>query len=191
MSRPTEGSMAALKRVARYLLKHPSMRYIYESVDLEQAKVLEGFSDSDWAGCRTTRRSMSGGVVSIAGGTVKSWSNRQGSVSLSSGEAEYYASVKTASELLGLRTLAEDLGWRFDIWMWVDSTAAKSIASRLGNGKLRHLDVRFLWLQEATRDRSLRVKKIEGKKNPADTLTKSKSSGEACEQFSRVGIVGP
>ena len=99
--------------------------------------------------------------------------------------------MKTASELLGLRTLAEDLGWRFDIWMWVDSTAAKSIASRLGNGKFRHLGVRFLWLQEATRDRSLRVKKIEGKKNPADILTKSKSFGEACEQFSRVGIVGP
>ena len=107
---------------------------------------------------------------------MKSWSNRQGSVALSSGEAEYYASVKTASVLLGLGTLAEDLGWRFDIWMWVDITAAKSIASRLGNGKLRHLDVRFLWLQEATRDRSLRVKK---------------SFGEACEQFGRVGIVGP
>ena len=191
MSRPTENSMAALKRAARYLLKHPSVRYIYQSVDLEQAKVIEGFSDSDWAGCRATRRSMSGGVVSIAGGTVKSWSNRQGSVALSSGEAEYYASVKTASELLGLRALAEDLGWGFDIWMWVDSTAAKSIASRLGNGKLRHLDVRFLWLQEATRDRSLRVKKIEGKKNPADILTKSKSFGEACEQLGRVGIVGP
>ena len=134
---------------------------------------------------------MSGGVVSIAGGTVKSWSNRQGSVALSSGEAEYYASVKAASELLGLRALAEDLGWRFDIWMWVDSTAAKSIASRLGNGKLRHLDVRFLWLQEATRNRSLRVKKIEGKRDPADILTKSKSFGEACEQLGRVGIVGP
>ena len=37
MSRPTKDSMAALKRTARYLLKHPSMRYIYESVDLEQA----------------------------------------------------------------------------------------------------------------------------------------------------------
>ena len=99
--------------------------------------------------------------------------------------------MKTASELLGLTTLAEDLGWRLDIWMWVDSTAAKSIASRLRNGKLRHLDVRFLWLQEATRGRRLRVNKIEGKKNPADILAKSKSFGEAREQFGRVGIVGP
>ena len=36
MSRPTKESMAALKRAARYLLKHPTMRYVYESVDLEQ-----------------------------------------------------------------------------------------------------------------------------------------------------------
>ena len=111
MSRPTVQSMAALKRVARYFLKHPSMQFEYWLTPISEASVLEGCSNSDWAGCLTTSRSMSGGVVTLAGCTVKSWSNRQDSVVLSSGEAEYYACVKAAAELMGLRSLATDLVW--------------------------------------------------------------------------------
>ena len=110
-SRPTVHSVAALKRVARHLLKHPSMQFEYWLTPISEASVLEGCSDSDWAGCLTTSGSMSGGVVTLAGCAVKSWSNRQDSVALSSGEAEYYACVKAAAELMGLRSLATDLVW--------------------------------------------------------------------------------
>ena len=110
-SRPTVQSMAALKRVARYFLKRPSMQFEYWLTPISEASVLEGCSNSDLAGCLTTSRSMSGGVVTLAGRTVKSWSNRQDSVVLSSGEAEYYACVKAAAELVGLRSLATDLVW--------------------------------------------------------------------------------
>ena len=115
-SRPTVHSMAALKRVARYFLKHPSMQFEYWLTPISEASVLEGCSNSDWAGCLTTSRSMSGGVVTLAGCTVKSWSNRQDSAVLSSGEAEYYACVKAAAELMGLRSLATDLVWMLVYW---------------------------------------------------------------------------
>ena len=46
------------------------------------------YSDSDWAGCRVTRRSSSGGVLLYRGCLVAAWSRRQGSVCLSSAEAE-------------------------------------------------------------------------------------------------------
>ena len=88
MSRPTVRSMAALKRVARYLHRHRAVEFEYVQVRFDEAGLLKGYSDSDWAGCKASRRSMSGGLVTLAGSTLKAWSNRQASVALSSGEAE-------------------------------------------------------------------------------------------------------
>lgn len=56
--------------------------------------------------------------------------------------------VRAASEALGMQSIMSDLGWSCKIRLLVDSSAAKSIASRTGLGKLRHLEIKFLWLQE-------------------------------------------
>ena len=106
-----------------------------------------------------------------------------GSVALSSGEAEYYASVKAAAELIGLRSLASSLK--------NDRSSAKAITSRLGAGKVRHLEVRFPWLQQVTRNSQLQVVKVRGQANPADLLTKSNYSREACDLLSLVMVIDP
>ena len=111
----------------------------------------------------------------LGGGLIKSWSKTQGPVALSSGEAEYYAMVKGTIEGMGLQTLARDLGWNFELKLFVDSSAAKAIASRQGLGKIRHLEVRHLWLQQAVREKKLELRKVLGKVNPADILTKGLS----------------
>jgi len=103
---------------------------------------------------------------------VKSWSNRQTAPALSSGEAEYYAVVKAAAEALGMQSLAADLGWAVDVRIMVDSSAAKAMASRAGLGRVRHMEVRHLWVQDAVARRRIVIKKVGGKSNPADTLTK-------------------
>ena len=68
-----------------------------------------------------------------------------------------------------------DMGWGAKIRLLVDSSAAKSIASRTGLGKLRHLEIKFLWLQEAVRKKKVVLSKVRGDVNPADVLTKPKS----------------
>ena len=114
----------------------------------------------------------------MAGGALKSWSRMQASVARSSGEAEYYRMVKGAAEVFGIQSLARDLGWDLKVRLWVDSSAARSMASRVGVGKLRHMEVRYLWLQEVVRRRGLALKKIAGAANPADVLTKPKSMND-------------
>ena len=54
----------------------------------------------------------------------------------------------------------------------MDSNAAKAIASRLGLWRVRHMEVKCLWAQEALRQKRFEVAKVLGKKNPADVLTK-------------------
>ncbi len=51
------------------------------------------------------------------------------------------------------------------------SSAAKSIASRRGTGRVRHLDARELWLQERVARGDLYIKKVAGTDNLADILT--------------------
>jgi len=111
----------------------------------------------------------------VPGGILKTWSSTQASIAQSSGEAEYYALVRAASESLGMQSLMRDMGWDAKIRLLVDSSAAKSIASRTGLGKLRHLEIKFLWLQEAVRRKKVVLSKVRGGVNPADVLTKPKS----------------
>ena len=64
--------------------------------------------------------------------------------------------------------------WNYDITLRIssDSSAAKGTAGRLGLGKLRHVDTRYLWLQERVYCGHLSIMKIPGTANPSDVLTK-------------------
>ena len=188
MSKPTVLAEMKLKKVARYLVSHPRIVYHFVPGAWNQGEEVVAWSDSDWAGCRVSRRSTSGGLITIHGGVIKSWANRQGSVALSSGEAEFYAAGKAVVEAMGMKTLMLDLDWVARIRVNVDAEAARSIASRQGIGKIRHLEVRYLWLQEWVKKGAVKISKVWGKRNPADVLTKPLSHPEALELLKLVNV---
>ena len=97
---------------------------------------------------------------------------------MSSGEAEFYAAIKGGAEGIGVRSLLADLGQEVKVEIHQDSTAAKGVASRLGVGKVKQLQVGWLWIHEAVRNGDLMLVKICGKVKPADVLTKPKSLAE-------------
>ncbi len=92
MSKPSKEDWTKLKRIARYLLEYPELSIAFDG-DAYAGDIVT-YVDANWAGCLSTRKSTSGGVVVVGGGCVKSWSSTQGSVALSSGESELYALVK-------------------------------------------------------------------------------------------------
>lgn len=99
-----------MKRLARYLVKAPELEVRCGSEGGECGTEVEVYVHSDWAGCRSTRKSTSGVVLAVNGGMVESNSSTQGTVSLRSGEAELYAGVKGAAEGVGVKSLLMDLG---------------------------------------------------------------------------------
>jgi hypothetical protein len=145
MAVPTERSWRKLKRLARYLVSHPKMVLEFRKVEKRSRKdELHVYSDSDWAGCLRTRKSTSGGIATLYGAAVKTWSSTQATLATSSGEAEFYAAARAAAEGLGIKAIMEDMGYEVDVIVHVDSTSAKSISSRAGLGKVRHMEVRLL-----------------------------------------------
>lgn len=103
---------------------------------------------------------------------IKSWASTQASISLSSGEAEFYGVVKAAGVGLGYTSLSADVGSQLPLRVWTDSTATIGICGRQGLGKLRHIDTQFLWIQHRVRDGTFSLMKVRGKDNPADLFTK-------------------
>ena len=82
---------------------------------------------------------------------IKTWSATQGAIALSSGEAELYAIVAAVTRAKALVLLAEELGFK-DVGgvvkVGADSNAAKNFCNRGGLGKMRHIEIRDLWLQK-------------------------------------------
>ena len=69
-----------------------------------------------------------------------------------------------------IKGILEWMGFKVMWRAFTDSSAARSMSQRLGVGKVRHMDVRALWVQRAVRERGLRVLKVPGNANPADLL---------------------
>ena len=177
MSKPTVGGRKRIKRVARYLVE--AGRVVWTFGEMEEEKLwVDVLVDSDWAGDVETRRSTSGGLALVGGVAVKHWSRTQKGRSLSSSEAEYYAIVTGSAEGIGIQASARELGWESKVRIWTDYSGAKSMALRRGLGKMRHIELKFLWVQEAIEKGRVQMKKIWGKVNLADHLTKPQGRGE-------------
>ena len=162
--------MVSLKRVGRFLRGQPRCPVLFEWQH-PGAKV-EIYSDSDWAGDKSTRRSVSGGALMHGQHLIRTWSKQQTVVAVSSAEAELYAASRAGSEGLGLQTWMGDLGWRVDVQLHMDSASALSLIKREGLGKAKHIEIQYLWLQEAIRRRRLVGVKVAGEANPSDLMTK-------------------
>ena len=104
--------------------------------------------------------------------TLKTWSTSQKAISLRSGEAELIALVKASAEMIGLLQMLNDWNMMCEGSMYVDSSAALGVVGRKGCGKLRHVRVGNLWIQEKRESGELQFKKVKGSVNPADMMTK-------------------
>ena len=104
--------------------------------------------------------------------TIKTWSSTQSIVSLSSGEAEFYGMVKGGTVTLGIQSLLTEVGVNMKITIKSDASAAIGIAKRKGLGKVRHIDVQDLWIQEKVNSGKFTIQKVHTSDNLADALTK-------------------
>ena len=101
MSNPIELAMNHLKRLCRFLVVRPRLVFKCEFQDADN---IECCSDTDCAGRTCTRKSTSGGVVLLGSHILKTYSSTQPTVSLSSGEADFYGVVKATGAALGQKS---------------------------------------------------------------------------------------
>ena len=168
---PTTADWEKMVRLERYLKKRPRVKLWYKFQ--ETPCQLETFSDTNWAGCRRTRRSTTGGYTIAGSHLIKMWCKIQAVVALSSAEAELYGLVRASAETMGLIPMYKDLGTHMNGVVLGDANEALATVARRGLCKLRHLDTNYLWIQEKAAKGDLNFKKVAGVDNGADLFTKT------------------
>ena len=73
---------------------------------------------------------------------------------------------------LGYQGLLRDMGIEATLEVHCDSSAARGIAKRRGLGKMRHIELQSLWVQEKLARGAFRLYRVQGTENPADLFTK-------------------
>lgn len=141
VSSPTSVHWADVMRILRYL-----QGTLYQSLLFPSTSSLElrAFSDADWAGDSTDRKSTTGFCIFL-GDSLISWkSKKQDVVSRSSTEAEYRAMASTTSEIIWLRWLLEDMGVSISspTPMYCDNKSAIQIAhNTVFHERTKHIEI--------------------------------------------------
>ena len=185
MSRPTERAWEKLKRAVRYLVGKPRVVLVFRWQRMPKKLVI--WVDSDHGGCHKTRKSTSGGVMMWGAHCLKVWSSTQSVIALSSGEAEYYALLKGASVGLGMRGLMGEMGVGAEVELRSDSSAGLGVANRRGVGRVKHVQICYLWLQEKVERGEVCVVKVGGLSNWADIQTKYVDGARLWDFLARMG----
>ena len=188
MAKPTQVSMLGLRHLGKYLLgvrynglmvvqNKPGEGLMGPRMDAnDQTIILESFSDSNWAACKSSRRSVSASMIFVAGNMLFSSSRTQRVVALSSAEAELLSASSSMCDALLVRELLFFLDYgKVKIFHHVDATAAKAMLERSGVGKVRHLSCRILWTQQLIKQNEVALLKVSTTFNPADLGTKGLS----------------
>ena len=181
LAKPSKSDIIASKRLLRYL--RGTMDFgLKLQMHIRARTTLTVFTDSDWAGNRPTRKSVPSWVIMLDGFFLSAGAQTQSVIAQSSCEAEYIAATAATSEAKHIQALFMACGQRVKIHLRCDSSGAIGVASRKGLQRLRHLDVRFLWLQAETSNKNVRIRKVPSSENVADANTKlaDRRSLECC-----------
>ena len=91
--------------------------------------------------------------------------------------------TKASAVTIGMKSLLADFGICCPARVWTDSSAAVGMCSRLGVGKVRHLDTQIMWVQQSVRCGDIDLYHMPGQNNPADIFTKPTITREQMEKF--------
>ena len=187
MAEPTTADVEALKRCVRSWLKYPRSIQSFERQEIVP-KQITCYSDSNFAGCLQSRKSMSSCKIFYKKHLLKSTSTTQAVVSLSSAEAEFHAAGKATAAGIVCVSMMRDLGVMLQqgvevktkrlgddvdslsLEIKLDATAGRAIAMRRGVGRIRHIATPTRWLQRLVINGDIKMARVGGSDNCAQTL---------------------
>ncbi|RVW86387.1 Retrovirus-related Pol polyprotein from transposon RE1 [Vitis vinifera] len=132
----------------------------------------------DWAGCLTTRRSITG-YCTFLGGNLISWcAKKQHTISRSSTEAEYRAMAHTAAELTWMSFILNDLHIPLASTptLYCDNTSALHMTiNSVFHARSKHIELDYHFVRERVALGLLVTQHISTEKQVADLFTKPMS----------------
>ncbi|CAJ2647424.1 unnamed protein product [Trifolium pratense] len=188
MERPTELHVAAVKRILRYVKGTVSYGLWFEMGKNDE---LVGWSDSDYAGDLDDRKSTSGYVFMIGSKAVSWCSKKQPIVTLSTTEAEFIAAANCACQAIWLSRILDHISSRKKdcITLYCDNSSTIKLSKNpVMHGRSKHIDVRFHFLRDLTKDGKVQLLHCSSFEQTADIMTKALSLESFCKFRDMLGL---
>ena len=137
---------------------------------------LLGLTDSDWANCLDTRRSIGGYSFTLGSGLISWTARKQKTVATSSCKAEYTAAFEAAKESIWLRNLLINIGFpqKSPTTILCDNNAAINLSEDLSlHQRVKHINIKYHFLRERINMGEITLKYINTNDNLADIFTKA------------------
>jgi transposase InsO family protein len=171
-SAPKQSHLAVVKRIFKYLKGTMTYGLWYPRNHNFQ---LTAYSDVDWENCLDERKSTSGGAFFLGDSLVAWLSKKQGSISLSTTEAEYIVVATCCTQILWMiQTLADlKVTYTDPIPLHCDNTSAISVSKNLVlHSKTKHIPIKYHFLKEQVTNRVVQLHYIPTTEQIADIFTK-------------------
>ncbi|XP_016178880.1 uncharacterized protein LOC107621370 [Arachis ipaensis] len=186
---PTNDHYRAGMHLLRYLKASPAAGLFFSS---DSDLSLSGYTDSDWATCADTRRSISGQCFFL-GTSLISWkSKKQDTVARSSSEAEYRAMALGSIEGQWLLYLLKDLNVDHPkpFTMYCDNQSALHIAANpVFHERTKHIEVDCHITREKVQVGIFKLLPISSAHQTANVFTKALSPGPFKQMYFKFGLV--
>ena len=186
---PSEEHMDAVYRILKYLKMAPGKGLLFEKKgELE----VVGYTDADWAGDKTDRRSTSG-YFTFVGGNLVTWrSKKQKVVARSSAEAEFRGMAHGVCEMLWIRNVLKELGFKLKqpMDLHCDNTSAIEIAHNpIQHDRTKHVEVDRHFIKENLDRKIIRFPFVYTEDQLADVLTKGVSRKVFDDSVGKLGMI--
>jgi hypothetical protein len=155
---------------------------------------LTSYSDADWANCVDERKSTSRGAFFLGDSLVAWLSKKQGSISLSTTEAECIVAATYCTQVLWMIQTLADLEIKYTalIPIHCDNTSAISVSKNpIFHSKTKHIPIKYHFLREQVTNQIVQVHYIPTTEQIVDIFTKplAKTSFEYLRQ--KLGVILP
>jgi len=185
---PSEDHMDAVLRILRYLKLSPRKGLMFSKNNHLR---VEGYTDADWAGNITDRKSTAGSFTFVGGNLVTWRSKKQNVVALSSAEAEFRGMAKGLCELLWLRRLLTEIGFapNDEIDLFCDNKAAIDISHNpVQHDRTKHVEVDRHFIKQNLENKIIRFPFVKSEDQLADILTKAVCSKNFYNSLDKLGM---
>jgi hypothetical protein len=173
MQTPRKPHLDAVRRILRYIKHTLQCGIFYEAKSQLQ---VHGYTDADWAGNVSDRRSTSGFMFSFGSGAVSWSSKKQPTVALSSTEAEYRGAAIAACEVVWLQKLLSDLGQSVDapVVIYCDNISSILLANNpVYHARTKHIEVHYHFIREKVLTKEFDLIHVSTEDQVGDIFTKA------------------
>jgi hypothetical protein len=180
--------MEVALRVLRYLKSSPGKGILFSKND--HLNII-GYTDADWAGNLTDKKSTLGYFTFVGGNLVTCKSKKQNVVALSSAKAKFRGMTKGLCEILWIKGLLKELGYPMEtgIKMYYDNKAAITIANNpVQHDRTKHVEADRHFIKEKLEEKIVIFPFVKSKDQLTDILTKAVSSKVFHCSLNKLGI---